>query len=239
MANEFITYLENRPITENEVRTYLKGFLTSSTSTYANRLKGLRHYLRDWLGLKDLAMQFKFPEQRWIPTQAPKKDELQLFYHNLTTLESKTAFLLWATSGKRRNEIINLTKDQLDIKNNLIIPPKNNSRTKHEWYAYFNEECTKILTEYLSTIKGKENIFSKKQVREEFEKTYTTTDIHITPKRLRDWFCQEMGELGVPDRFIDAFCGRSPKSVLARHYSDYSPDRLKLIYDKAGLKVLS
>ena len=50
---------------------------------------------------------------------------------------------------------------------------------------------------------------------------------------------KEMGQLGVPDRFIDAFCGRSPKSVLARHYSDYSPERLKLIYDKAKLKVLS
>jgi len=48
-----------------------------------------------------------------------------------------------------------------------------------------------------------------------------------------------MGELGVPDRYIDAFCGRVPKSVLARHYTDYSPERLKRIYDKAGLKVLS
>ena len=43
--------------------------------------------------------------------------------------------------------------------------------------------------------------------------------------------CQEMGELGVPDRFIDAYCGRVPGSVLARHYSDYSPVRLKTIYD--------
>jgi hypothetical protein len=27
-------------------------------------------------------------------------------------------------------------------------------------------------------------------------------------------------------------------SVLARHYTDYSPERLKAIYDKAELKVL-
>lgn len=38
--------------------------------------------------------------------------------------------------------------------------------------------------------------------------------------------------------YIDAFCGRTPKSVLARHYSDYSSEKLKQIYDKANLKVL-
>jgi len=40
------------------------------------------------------------------------------------------------------------------------------------------------------------------------------------------------------DRYVDAFCGRVPRSVLARHYTDFSPERLKRVYDKAGLKVL-
>jgi len=48
-----------------------------------------------------------------------------------------------------------------------------------------------------------------------------------------------MGSLGVSDRYIDAFFGRTPKSILARHYTDYSPERLKKIYDEANLKVLS
>jgi intergrase/recombinase len=48
-----------------------------------------------------------------------------------------------------------------------------------------------------------------------------------------------MGRLGVPDRYVDAFCGRVPRSVLARHYTDFSPEKLKEIYDKADLKVLS
>ncbi|MBT8172314.1 hypothetical protein KJN74_05540 [Candidatus Bathyarchaeota archaeon] len=47
-----------------------------------------------------------------------------------------------------------------------------------------------------------------------------------------------MGNLGVPDRYVDAFCGRTPKSVLARHYTDYNPERLKKIYEKANLKIL-
>ena len=47
-----------------------------------------------------------------------------------------------------------------------------------------------------------------------------------------------MGRLGIPDRYVDAFCGRVPRSVLARHYTDFSPGKLKEIYDKANLRVL-
>jgi len=47
-----------------------------------------------------------------------------------------------------------------------------------------------------------------------------------------------MSKLGVPGRFIDAFCGRVPKSFLARHYTDCSPNMLKEIYENVGLSVL-
>ena len=71
------------------------------------------------------------------------------------------------------------------------------------------------------------------------KKACKKTGIHITPQVLREWFSCEMGKLGVPDRYIDAFCGRVPRSVLGRHYTDYSPDRLKEIYDKTRLRVFS
>jgi hypothetical protein len=48
-----------------------------------------------------------------------------------------------------------------------------------------------------------------------------------------------MERLGVPDRYVDASCERVPRSVLARHYTGFSPEKLKEIYDKANLKVLS
>jgi len=47
-----------------------------------------------------------------------------------------------------------------------------------------------------------------------------------------------MGRLGIADRYVDAFCGGVPRSVLARH-TDFGSDRLKEIYDGARLKVLS
>jgi len=56
---------------------------------------------------------------------------------------------------------------------------------------------------------------------------------------LRGWFCDEMEGLRVPDRYVDAFYGRVPKSVLARRYSDFSPEKLILIYEKAQLRILN
>jgi len=72
-----------------------------------------------------------------------------------------------------------------------------------------------------------------------FQTARRKTGLRITLQDLRKWFCCEMGRLGVQDRYVDAFCGRVLQSVLARHYTDDSPERLKEIYDKANLKVLS
>jgi intergrase/recombinase len=47
-----------------------------------------------------------------------------------------------------------------------------------------------------------------------------------------------MLRLGVSETYVDAFCGRVPKSVLARHYTDFSPEKLKEVYGKAEVRFL-
>ena len=49
----------------------------------------------------------------------------------------------------------------------------------------------------------------------------------------------EMLKTGVSETYVDAFCGRVPKSVLARHYTTFSPEKLEEIYEKANIKILS
>jgi intergrase/recombinase len=46
-----------------------------------------------------------------------------------------------------------------------------------------------------------------------------------------------MLRLGVSETYVDAFCGRVPKSVLARHYTDFSPKKLLAIYERSALKI--
>jgi len=48
-----------------------------------------------------------------------------------------------------------------------------------------------------------------------------------------------MGKALIPDRFIDIFQGRTPRNVLAKHYTPQGIRLLKDIYDKADLKVLT
>jgi intergrase/recombinase len=59
--------------------------------------------------------------------------------------------------------------------------------------------------------------------------------VKVTIQKLRRWFATEMSQCGVDATYIDAFAGRTPSSVLEKHYLDYSPERLKEIYDEAGI----
>ena len=65
------------------------------------------------------------------------------------------------------------------------------------------------------------------------------TGLNITPQKLRQWFSSEMLHLGVSETYIDAFCGRVPKTVLARHYTDFSPEKLNKIYRRAKLQIFN
>lgn len=77
------------------------------------------------------------------------------------------------------------------------------------------------------------------EVAELWRSAREKTDIAITPQKLRQWFCSEMLMVGVSETYVDAFCGRVPKSVLARHYTDFSTEKLKEIYGKVKVELLA
>jgi len=110
--------------------------------------------------------------------------------------------------------------------------------TKNAGVTLYNKETAEYLDRYLKQrTDTDERLFriNAKTLRKGFRRAELKSGVRVTPQKLRDWFCQTMGELGVPDRFVDAFCGRVPQSVLARRYTDYRPERLKAICDNAGL----
>ena len=75
--------------------------------------------------------------------------------------------------------------------------------------------------------------------RKIWDKASDFQNFRITPQILRKWNATELAELGVPDRYVDIFQGRAPKTVLAKFYTGKDLIRLKRIYDKANLTVLS
>lgn len=124
----------------------------------------------------------------------------------------------------------------------MITPNNHRGKIKQSWITFYNEESEQILKEYMkSRDKDSNSLFqvTKRRIQDIFKKISDEIGIRVTAQILRQWFCNEMGRLGVPDRYVDAFCGRTPKSILARHYTEYNPERLKEIYEKASLNVLS
>jgi len=233
-----------REYTKQDLRAHLMMVKEKmSASAYKNELASLKKFFGNYLGMPQLVSSFKYPRQGFKPISVPSKAELQVFYEALERPRDKALFLMFASSGLRHSEMLSLDRFQdLDLENRMLKPRKTENQSKHCWLSFYNAETERDLKEYLRNHKDQApRLFpiSKRHVLRIFKGATETTGIKITPQILRDWFCSELGSLGVPDRYVDAFCGRVPKSVLARHYTDFSPEILKRIYEKAGLKVLS
>jgi len=238
---KFLNWLEKpfETVTREDVRAYLKAIDNSKTAKYINTLKSLKVFFRDFLESPEIVKSFRFPKQVFKPKPIPSREDLQRFYKAIESDIGKTLFLMYATTGLRKNEVLSLKLCDVDFKKRMVTPNCHSGRTKKSYVSFYNEETEKLLTEIVEAEKDRLFSISDKQYRKIWKEAGRKTDLKITAQRLREWFCEEMSRLGVSDRFIDAFCGRVPKSVLAKHYSDYSPEKLKQIYDKANLKILS
>jgi len=240
----FLQWLGSREVTKDVLRAYLDQYRTKDRDTYANQLKSLKVFFRDFLGKADLVATFKFPSVELQLKTIPGKDKLKRFYEVLLKQDMRLAvlFLLWATSGWRRLEVLKLHRTDVDIEQRIMWPRVKSTATKGRLIGLFNEEAQDLLRKYLAGRKDKDPrlvAISDKTVERRWPKAIEACGFVIQPQLLRDWFCEAMSNLNVPDRYIDAFCGRVPKSVLAKHYTDYAPEKLKRIYDRAKLKVLS
>jgi len=250
-AKEKVWYIEKilKVVTKNlseisrdDIRSYLKGLNNVGTATYSNTLKSLKVFFRDFLNKPDIVETFRFPKQNYKPKNIPSREALKNFYEALSSTKEKALFLLYASSGLRRMEVLNLSITDIDFQNRMIKPKPHSGDTEKTWLSFFNEETSQILKQYLETRKDNNTkLFpmSNKESHSLWNEAKTKTGLIITPQRLREWFCCEMVSKGVSDSYVDSFCGRIPRSILAKHYLDYSPERMKEVYDKANLKILA
>ncbi len=236
------TKLNPYTLSKSDLRNYLAPFSEKNPYVYKTVLAALKRFFRDFLERPDVVEGLHFPKYPLEPKKVPSKKELQRFYETLEDDRERALFLMFATTGLRKSEVLNLKIEDIDLEERMVTPKAHRGRTKRVWVSFFNEECQKVLKRYLS--KRNDNnpkLFpiSRVTLWKIFRRGRDKINVHLNPQILREWFCSEMGRLGVPDRYVDAFCGRIPRSVLARHYTDFSPEKLREIYDKANLKVLN
>jgi integrase len=227
--------------TVEDIRQYLKSLSNASSAQYKNILMALKVFFRDFLKAPETVASFKFPHQAFKPKQILSKEQLQQFYKCLETPKEKALFMLYATTGLRRDEILSLKPEDIDFEKRMITPDNHRGETKKSWVSFYNGEAEQALKECMATKKHSrsQRLFpmQREEVVELWKSAREKTGIEITPQKLRQWFCSEMMRLGMSETHIDAFCGRTPQSVLARHYTDFSPEKLREIYEKANLKL--
>jgi integrase len=230
-------------VSEENVKSYLEGYIPKAAKTYNTQITSLRRFVRDFLKLPDLIMSFKMaPVDVWsFAKELPTEEQIKKGFEGLAEVRAKAVYLFTASTGLRKGEILALMKNQVDFKTHVVIP-MHFTRKKRSGITFFNSEAAIWLENYLSSrADDSERLFvvSDRQWKKIWKQASESAGVSVTSKVLRAWFSTEMGELGVADRFIDIFQGRAPRSVLAKHYTGKRLQRLKRIYDKAELKVLT
>jgi len=234
----------NKPaesVTAEDVRSYLKPLADGNANSYGNALKPLKAFFRDLMKMPEVVESFKFRKIALAPVIIPSKEQLQKFFETLRTPIARALFLTYASSGLRKMELLSLRKEDVNWENRMIVSKNHSGETKKSWVAFFNEEAELAQKQYLATRKDdSQKLFriSPHNFIDIWKHASQDTRVRVTPQVLREWFCDEMGRLRVPDCYVDAFCGRVPNSVLAKRYSDFAPEKLKEIYDKANLIIL-
>jgi intergrase/recombinase len=229
-------------ISRESVRAYLSTYLNKAPKTYNNQLDGLRAFICRFLKMPWIMEGFKKAHQNSnYDIVLPSKAQIKAGFEALTDDRERAIYLFYATTGLRLSEGLGLNRFQ-DIDYGLrAVRSKHDTRTKKAGITFYNAECEQYLKRYLeSRNDDSERLFriGYREFQRIWKKASEKAGIKISPQILRKWHSTELGELGVPDRYVDIFQGRAPRTVLAKYYTGKELLRLKRIYEKANLRVL-
>ena len=180
-----------KPISEDVIRHFLCNYSQEhpNKSTYSTMLKALKCYFKKYLK-SDITDSFRFPKAIYVPKRVPTKYQLQEFYEVLPTLKERSLFLLYATSGLRKSEILWIKLKDLDLNRRMLIPDVHSGNTKKSWIGFFNEEAKEVLVEYLAKCQENPQYYRKVRVVNcssnptRWKETREKTGLNITQKNL-------------------------------------------------------
>ena len=96
------------------VLQYLKELRrTVSPGYYSEHLGALKHFTR-FIGQPGMLAEFSHPPKQLTPKTFWKREQVVAFYNALTILKMKALFLMGATTGLRKGEMLSLRIDEID-----------------------------------------------------------------------------------------------------------------------------
>jgi integrase len=236
------TFMLNRKIvTDRDVQKYIEKKKQECCLDYvSNIISAFKAYFRDYKKLQFMNC-YRHPSGPLKFKEEIKPSKVSQFIEAIDDLTVKCMAILLATSGLRKSEVWNLRKSEINRDLGCIIPNCHSGETKQSGISFYNDEAETILEKYLEqkfTHNG-DRLFIIGHARflRIWNKARGVSEICLKPKDLRDFFSQEMGKALIPNRFIDIFQGRSPRNVLAKHYTPQGIRLLREICDKANFRI--
>ena len=232
-------------VNRETLRDYLRHYISKKPSTYNNQLKGLRAFIMRYLGRPEIILGFrKAPVlNNFAEVVLPSKEQLRQGFRSLHHNREKAIFMFYKDSGLRRSELLQLQKDDIDM-SLRSVKSKHNTRTKRAGITFYTEETETLINNYLNSRKDNKSKLFRIDMNAFYKMWVCVSEragMKITPQVLRKWQSTTLGENGCPDRYVDVFQGRAPKTVLAKFYTGKELLRLKSIYQKfsKGLRILN
>ena len=219
----------NGMIDKKSVPAYLDSFTTNST--YNRELKMMK-FLGDTLELGAWIKALKFKQDKTVlkTTRLPVQYELNQLLNALSD-DSQTLFMFLHSTGLRVNEVLSLKWSDFDFDFNCIDARRlHTGITKHSWITFFTEE-SKL---FLNMDNPDPFMISLEKFRYEFEQVQKRLEITMSIKDFRLNFAEKCHEAGLSDDIINAFQGRIPQSVIGKHYTSYSKEKLAIEYQKVS-----
>jgi integrase len=90
----------------------------------------LKIFFRDFMKTPEPVTSFKFPHQVFKPKQILSREQLKQFYECLEKPKERALFMLYATTGLRRDEILSLRPEDIDFSKRMITPNNHEGETK-------------------------------------------------------------------------------------------------------------
>ena len=143
-------------------------------------------------------------------------------------------------SGLRIGEVLELRVSNINFETNMIDASDiHKGKTKHSWISFITQQTSDHLEDYLlsdeiGSLSEVPKLFSvsARSIQQVFKDASEEMGISLNPHLLRTVFAEKCTEVKISDKYIDAFCGRVSQGILAKNYTDYSPNALRRQYDK-------
>lgn len=221
-------------INEKTVQDYLES--NDSASWKSNQLKALRRFIRDYLKLGKWIESFEFIKSKAKIKHIPNDKELLEFFENIPNDQVRLLFLILHSSGLRIGEVLQITISNINFETNMIdVSHIHTGSTKSSWISFVTSQTIIQISQYIKrmNLQHDSKLFSisERTAQQNFKDTSDYTEIVMNPHLLRTVFTEKCTISKIPDKYINAFCGRVSEGMISKHYTDYSPSKLKEQYE--------